>query len=276
MRIFVTGATGYIGTAVLEKLQQAGHQPVGLARSDASAAKLAQRGVEIKRGDLRDGRSIASGVHDCEAAIHLAIDFSRDTAQLDRAAITALSAKKPFLYTSGVWVLGNTGDQGADENTPVHPPPLVAWRPDHEELALQSGGIVIRAARVHGRGGGAGRIFRQSAIAEGAVRIAGGGENRWPFVDVDDLADLYVLALNAPAGSLYHASAGASVRVIDLARAAAKGAPVVQEPVDQARQRIGPMADALILDQVIRSTKAQHELGWRPSRPTVLEDLEEA
>jgi nucleoside-diphosphate-sugar epimerase len=284
MRLFVTGASGYIGTAVCEKLRAAGHHPVGLARSETSAALLERRGMEVARGDLRDGESLRSAAAACDGAIHLAMDFSPETPQLDRTAVDSILAGlggsgKPFLYTSGIWVLGNTGDRGGDETSPLHPPDIVAWRPDNERVVLRAKGvrgIVIRPAMVYGRQGGFAAAFRTQALADGVVRFVGDGGNRWPFVHVDDLADLYVLALGAPAGSLYFASVGDSVKVKDVARAAARGGRTESIPLEEARRKMGPMADALVLDQAIASRKAQQELGWQPGRPTVLVELEQA
>jgi nucleoside-diphosphate-sugar epimerase len=284
MKVFVTGATGYIGSVVVEKLIAAGHRPAGLARSDRAADKLASLGAGVVRGDLHDSASIAAGAAAADAAIHLAMEFSAAAPKLDRAAIDAIlaglgGAGKPLVYTSGIWVVGSTGDAGADEDSPVNPTPLVAWRPAHEQLVLRAPGvrgIVIRPAMVYGRGAGFVGVFQRSASAEGVVRYVGDGENRWPFVHVDDLADLYVLALGAPAGSLYFAAVGDSVKVKDVARAAARGARLAAQPLEEARRSIGPLADAVTLDQVIRSRKAQQELGWKPGRGTVLLELEAA
>jgi phosphoglucomutase len=281
MRIFLTGATGFIGTALTGKLQAAGHHVVGLARSEASAARLRARCVEPVSGDLRDGAVIAAAVARCDAAVHLAIEFSAEAARLDRIAIDSIleglgKSGRPFLYTSGVWVMGNTGDAGVDEDAPVNPPPLVAWRPQHERLVLEAQGVrgvVIRPARVYGRGGGSGEAFRKEARTAGVVHHIGDGANRWPFVHVDDLADLYVLALGAAGGSLYFASVGAPVRVRELASAAAAGVPVEAVPLADARATMGPLADAQVLDQVIASTKAQRELGWKPVEPGIIASM---
>ena len=172
--------------------------------------------------------------------------------------------------------IGDTGGNEADEDTPLHPPPIVAWRPAHEQLVLRAQGargVVIRPAMVYGRGGGFAGDFARQAREQAAVRIVGKGENRWPFVHVDDLADLYVLALAAAAGSLYFAAAGSSVAVKDVALAAAHGAPVKSIPLEEARRAIGPVADALVLDQIVSSRKAVRELGWSPKAKPVIEDL---
>ena len=283
MKVFVTGASGYIGTAVCAKLRDFGHQVIGLARSLASARKLEDAGAQAVHGDMRDLPLVARAARESDAVIHLAQEYSADTAQLDRRiAETVLEefrlTGRPFLYTSGVWVMGDTGGEEADETTPIHPIPLVAWRPAHEQLVLEAQGprgIVIRPAMVYGRGGGFAGDFQRQARQQGVVRHVGAGDNRWPLVHVDDLAGLYVLALQAPAGSLYFASAGPSMRVQDVARAAAApcGARVEAIPVEEARRAMGLIADALTLDQLISSRKAMRELGWTPQAKSVLEEL---
>jgi nucleoside-diphosphate-sugar epimerase len=126
---------------------------------------------------------------------------------------------------------------------------------------------------VFGRGGGFAGDFVRQARERGEIRIVGTGENRWPFVHVDDLADLYVLALAAEAGSLYFASAGPSIPVKEVALAAAHGARVESIPLEAARRALGPVAEALVLDQIISSRKAARELGWSPKSKPVLEEL---
>jgi nucleoside-diphosphate-sugar epimerase len=266
---------------VVERLRDFGHQVLGLARSDASALKLESAGAQAARGDLRNTGTLARTARECDAAIHLAMEYSAETPQLDRAAVETILEEyrltgRPFLYTSGIWVVGDTGGQEADEDTPLHPPPVVAWRPAIEQLVLRAQGprgIVIRPAMVYGRGGGFSGDFARQAREQGAVRVVGDGENRWPFVHVDDLADLYVLALGAEAGALYFASAGPSIAVKEVARAAAHGAPIDSIPVEEARRALGPVADALVLDQMVSSRKAVRELGWSPKAKPVIEDL---
>ena len=285
MKVFVTGATGYIGTVVSEKLRDFGHQVLALARSDESANKLTAAGAQPVRGDLRDTRVLIHAARGADAAIHLAQEYSAETAHLDRLLVDTVLEEfrltgRPFLYTSGIWVVGDTGGREADETAPPNPTPLVAWRPAHEQLVLQSPGprgVVIRPAMVYGRGGGVVGGFQQQG-REGVVRYVGSGENHWPFVHVEDLADLYILALQAPAGSLYFASAGPAmpVKEVALATAARNAARVESIPLAEARRTMGLMADALTLDQRISSRKAMQELGWSPKAKSLTEELAQA
>jgi nucleoside-diphosphate-sugar epimerase len=282
MKVFVTGASGYIGSVVARKLRDFGHHVTGLARSEASAARLETAGVHPVRGDLRDTSTVLRAAREADAAIHLAQEYSPEGAALDRRLVDTVLEEfrltgRPFLYTSGIWVLGDTGGREADESWALNPTPLVAWRPAHEQLVLEAQGprgVVIRPAVVYGRAGGIVGEFQKQG-REGVVRYVGSGENRWPFVHVEDLAALYVLALQAPAGSLYFASVGPSIAVKDVARAAAlaTGAVVESIPIDVARRTMGPVADALCLDQLISSRKAMHELGWTPTAKSLQEEL---
>ena len=287
MQVFLTGATGYIGSAVAEALSKAGYAVVGLARSDDQARLLAAKGLGAHRGDLRDPASLAAGARNADAVIHTALVAATDAGQVDRAAVEAIVGalaqfNRPFIYTSGCWVVGNTGGRVADEDTPLAPTPLVAWRPANEQLVLEAAhrgvqGIVLRPAMVYGRGGGLVASFVQSAREHGAVRVIGDGENRWTFVHVDDLAALYVLALRAAAGTLLFAAHGAAVHVRDVAEAASRAAgahgKVETAPIEEARNSMGPLADALALDQQISGERAQRLLGWRPQGPGVLAEL---
>jgi nucleoside-diphosphate-sugar epimerase len=291
MKVFLTGATGYIGSAVAEALQLAGHDVLGLARSEEAARKLKEKQIETHRGDLSDAESVGLACHDADAVIHLACPGDATSERLDRILVDAVldeleGTNKPFIYTSGVWVLGDTGDKVADENWPLSPTPLVAWRPAIEERVLKSvpdevRSIVIRPALVYGRGGGIPAMLVGSARqgdSAGSVRFVGTGNNRWPTIHVEDLADLYLRALrNAPAGALLHGASGESFKVRDaaLAVAEAAGVPgnVVSWPLEEARKTLGPFADALALDQQVSGDRARRLLDWRPSKPSILEDL---
>jgi nucleoside-diphosphate-sugar epimerase len=272
---------------VAEALVKAGYAVVGLARSDDQARLLAAKGLGAHRGDLRDPASLAEGARNADAVIHTALAAAADAGQVDRAAVEAIVGaleqfNRPFIYTSGCWVVGNTGDAIADEDTPLAPTPLVVWRPVNERLVLDAAhqgvqGIVLRPAMVYGRGGGLVTSFVQSAREHGAARVIGNGKNRWTFVHLDDLADLYVRALGAASGTLLFAAHGAAIRVREVAEAASRAAGadgrVEIVPVEEARKTMGPFADALALDQQISGGRARRLLGWQPQGPTVLEDL---
>jgi len=277
MNVFITGGTGYIGSTVVEKLRAAGHRVSGLARSAGAEEKLSALGAAPVRGNLRDTGVLAEAARQSDAAIHLAMEFAPDAPQLDRGAIDAVlsglgDSGRPLIYTSGIWVAGDTGGKVADESTPLNPIAMVAWRPANEQAVLQAKGvrgIVIRPGMVYGRGAGFGYELLKPK-EDGVVRYAGSGDNRWPWVHVDDLADLYVLALSARSGSVYFA-ATESVSVKRVA--AASGTRTEPIPVEQARSQMGMLVDALLLDQQISSDKAKRELGWKPVRASVLEEM---
>jgi nucleoside-diphosphate-sugar epimerase len=285
MKVFLTGATGYIGTAVTDALKAAGHALTGMARNEESAKKLGIRGLTVVQAELTDKETITTVARTCDAVIHMASTNDANMATSDRATVEAIldalsGSGKPFIYTSGVWVLGQTGAAPADEATPASSPlALVAWRPAHEQLALTAKamkGMVLRPGIVYGRGGGIPAMW-VAAAAAGAVRYVGKGDQQWTTVHVDDLADLYVKALAKPAaGAVWHGISG-QVEARKLAEAAAKSggknATVGSLPLEEARKTMGPFADALAASQVISAEKTKQALGWKPSRPGILEDV---
>jgi nucleoside-diphosphate-sugar epimerase len=288
MKVFVTGATGYIGSTVCEALGKAGHKVIGLARSPEAVEKLSQRGIEPHRGELKDKDSLRAAARTADAVVHAASPSDATSAEMDGILLDAVLAelkgtKKPFLYTSGIWVIGATGENVADEHSPLHPAAIVAWRVACEQRALDSAkdgirSIVIRPGIVYGHGGGIPATMIRSAKLRGAVQFVGNGENHWPVVHVQDIADLYVRALEkAEPGSLYHGAEKDSAKVREVAQAASEGAgipgKVAAWPLEEARKTLGPFADALALDQQISSERARKILGWNPRRAGILEDL---
>src|SRR5215469_5480136 len=280
MVIFLTGATGYIGGAVADALQNAGHSVIGLARSDEAAGRLHLRNIAVHHGDLDSTGSLATAAAAADGVIHAGttnngpIDHEAVRVMLDAMA----GSGKPFVYTSGIWVVGDTGGRIADESWPTRPVALVAWRADVEQLVLESAArsvrsIVIRPGVVYGRGGGIPAGFVESARETGAARHVGNGDNHWPVVDADDLADLYVRAVEkAPAATLLIAAERAH-RVKEIAAAASSSGRTDVWPLDEARKTLGDYADALALDQIMSSERAQTLLGWKPRSAGILEDL---
>jgi nucleoside-diphosphate-sugar epimerase len=285
MKVFVTGATGYIGSVVVERLIAAGHTVRGLARSDAAADRLRTAGAEPVHGDLSTGPLPLDAARESDGVISLAQPSDpeiRKKWQLIQMMSLA-KTKKPFVVTSGVWVHGDSGGTALDESTPLRPTRLVEWLVGLEDQVRKFDqdvrGVVIRPAVVYGRGGGSPARMVKEAREKGVVRYVGTGENRWPFVHVEDLADLYLLALErAPAGSAWIASHGPAFRVREVAEAASRGAGAGGKtqawPLAEARQKLGDYADALVLDQIASGKHAKDALGWRPNRPDVIEDLE--
>lgn len=283
MRIFVTGATGYIGGAAVDALKQAGHAVCGLARSAASKQKLLAAGVEAIDGDLNHPESLKKAAASADGVIHAAMAWGPDTPKLDEQSVRAIleglaGVNRPFVYTSGVWVVGDTKGRTVGEMAVLRPAPLVAWRPAVENLVLAADGvrgIVIRPGMVYGRGGGFLSGFVHQAKQGGPVKIVGSGENHWSLVHVNALADLYVLALEKSAGSeVYVAVDCDPVPVKKLA--AATGVPVESMTLEEARQTLGPVADAVAMDQKVLSTKAGRVLGWNPRYPSPLDEIRAA
>lgn len=290
MRIFVTGATGYIGSAVATELLRAGHEVLGLARSDKSAQELSKRNIEVIRGDLKNTEILAAAASSCDAVIHAAAELGPNISTLDAAAVeTMLSALKgsgkTFIYTSGTWMYGSTGDTVADEETPINPVELTTWRVPIEKQVLdaQSWGfrvIIVRPAVVYGGTGGILAGMLDDARKTGFVRIVGNGQNRWAMIHVDDLARLYVAALeSAPNGSIFVASDGKALPVRDIAQLLSQqaGCPgsVKTWPLEEARKQLGKLADALAIDQQIESTKAKQLLNWQPHAASLAEEVKQ-
>ena len=263
MRIFLTGATGYIGSAVASALRKRNHDVHAIVRPESETRFLRDAGVVLIAGDLSTLQTLPFGEYD--AVVHTAM-AKKNAVVLDQIAVDAFThCKRPFLYTSGVWILGNT--TSADESTNVNPLPIVAWRPAHEQQVLKSGGAVLRPGCVYGG--------RQSMFAEwfasaeqgGPIRIVGDGKNRWALVHLDDLADCYVRAIEQRTTGVLHAIDDTHETLNACASALSMNAKIEHLPVDRAR--LGPFADALIVDQVISSEMTRRKLGWKPKKTFV-------
>lgn len=277
MRVFLTGATGYIGTAVLDALVRAGHEVTALVRRPAAAERLRDKAARCVLGDLSSWAAFRHHAQGHEAYVHTAFEPSARGAEIDAEAVEALldlardAQAEAFVYTSGVWVLGHT--QGADESAPVNPTPLVAFRPAVEQRVLSAGSgrlrtSVIRPGIVFGGGRGIiGDLLRDAE--NGIMRVVGTGENHWPLVYDRDLADLYArLVGNAQASGIYHATDDSPERVSDVVNAIADCASqrpdIRYMPYAEARSKLGAYADAITLDQVVNSVRAR-DVGWQPT-----------
>ena len=275
MRIFLTGPTGSIGGAVLEALMRAGHSVTGLVRDQPRARKLKKRGVEAVVGNLTDPgwRDAAIGF---DALIHTALDSQRGPEADAKALGTLFSAAQStgghprLVYTSSVWVVGPTTTP-VDERATLSPAAHSAWRVAHEQLVLDATGltpVVVRPGIVYGGTRGiVGDLLRDAV--NGLVRIIGDGRNRWATIYDRDLADLYLRLATAPdVSGTYHATDEADESVLDIVAALSRNTthkPDVRlMPLEEARTKLGAFADALAMDQVVRSPRAR-ALGWTPS-----------
>jgi nucleoside-diphosphate-sugar epimerase len=279
MRIFLTGGTGYIGTAVLDALLKGGHGVDALVRNREKASMIQARGGRAIVGDLASPNSYEAAAHAADGVIHTAIDPSSRAHSLDSLAIDVLLRPgvpaRPgrfFIYTSGVWILG-PAPAPVDEASPVNPIEQSAWRAPHERRVLEAAAwgtrtVIVRPGIVYGGSRGiVGDLFKDAA--NGLVRVIGNGENHWPLVYSRDLGELYVrLATTTSAAGIYHANDECDERVNDLVAAIAGHVPinpsVRKVPLTEARQKMGPYADALALDQIVRCPRAR-AIGWSPS-----------
>jgi nucleoside-diphosphate-sugar epimerase len=280
MRIFLTGGTGYIGAAVLDAFVRAGHTVEALVRNSEKAADVQARGAQPLLGDLSKPATYADAAALADVAIHAAFEYSPRGPELDRAALDAIlppSADKERLviYTSGIWVLGS--GTGLDEGAAVNPLEMVAWRPAHERRVLEAAingtrTVVVRPGIVYGGSRGIiADLFKNAA--NGLVRVIGTGDNHWPVVYDRDLGELYLrLALNSDASGIYHANDEGDETVNEIVTAIAGQVsinPSIRHvPFEEARKKMGPVADALVLDQTVRSPRAR-AIGWTPALHSV-------
>jgi len=274
MKVFLTGGSGYIGSAVALALKKAGHDVLALVRDEAKGQALKAAGGKLVKGDLANPAGYAGAAWGRGAIVHTAVDYSPQGPELDKKAIQSArdllrgQVGATFIYTSGCWIQGAT-EGTADETTALKPVRAAQWRVPNEQLALDCAkdgirSVVVRPGVVYGGKGGIPGMFFGTAVKHGAAQTIGEGTNHWPMVHVDDLAELYVrLVERAPAGSVYHAKDASRLTQKEIAEAASRaagkeGKVAVQKPDGS------PYHEALMLDQRISSEKARNDLDWRP------------
>jgi len=282
MRIFLTGATGYLGSAALEAFTRGGHEVTALVRTREQSDALHGRGIRNVVGTLAEPAACRTAAAGFDVYVHAAFESSERGPFIDELAIEMLAdaaAERKgatFIYTSGVWVLGPQ-PLPADESVSTAPILRVSWRPAHEQRVLEAARagvrpVVVRPGIVYGGSRGIiGDLFRDAS--NGIMRIIGSGENHWPLVYDRDLAELYVrLATMPDTAGIYHVTDEGDERVIDIVEAIAgvvKSPPEIRRmPIAEAQAKLGHYADALTLDQIVRSPRAR-ALGWSPTLRSV-------
>ncbi len=289
MRIFVTGASGWIGSAVVPELISAGHQVLGLARSDASAKAIANMGADVLRGDLNDADILRAGALDSDGVIHLAFIPGRPqfeaATQTDATAIETFAASlagsgKPMLISGATIV---TPGRPATERDEIIAQGPIAARISNMQAALAAGERDVRAClvmlprSVHGQGERHGFVPQliAAARAKGVSGYIGDGASRWPAVHVKDAARLYRLAVEqAPAGSVLNAVGEEGVPVREVAEAIGRNLnlPVKSLPTEEFGGMLVPL---LSTDMPASSIITRELLGWQPIHPGLIEDIEQ-
>ncbi len=293
MRVFLTGATGFVGSAVVRELLAAGHEVLGLARSGEAADKLARSGAEAHRGELSDVESLAAGARACDGVVHAAFihDFSKyeENAATDRRALEAMAGAlkgsgKPLVATSGTTVLA-PGRTGTEEDAPSPDSPGYTRAASEAFLAAAAGrgvraSVVRLPPSVHGPGD---RAFVPALIGiareRGVAAFVGDGANRWPAVHRLDAARLFRLALEKAApGARLHGAAeeGVPMRAIAEAIGQGLGVPVRGIPTDEAPAHFGWLATFVGIDNPASSALTRDAVGWRPREAGLLADMRES
>ena len=279
MRVLLTGASGFIGEAVLRALLAAGHSVIAPVRSAESAHRVTASGADAVRGDVTDVDWFAEQLVSTDAAVHAATPGDGSSADFDARIVDAVIAAfagtgKPYLHTSGIWLWGS--NPRIDEDAPLDPPALTSWRVPVEERLLQADvaatipapGIVYSGRR------GLPGLLAAPATPDSPVRLIGDGRQHWATIHAHDLASLYVHLIERaePFGRIVAVS-GQNPTVREIAAAAVGATGFVAETPDASRARLGAdFADALLLDQQATGQRAR-DLGWHPARPSLLEEL---
>ena len=294
MRVFVTGASGFIGSAVVQELRDAGHGVVGLARSDSSAEALAAAGAAIHRGSLEDLDCLRAGAAAADGVIHLGYihDFSKmqDSIRVDRAAIETLGAAlagsdRPLVIASGTLFVAPAGQTATEADSGDPTDDAVGGRRRNEQLLLSFAGSGVRSASVrltptvHGEGDhGFVPIIIGVAREKGVSGYVGDGSSRWPAVHRLDAARLFRLALeNAPAGTVLHGVAEEGIPVREIADVIGRqlGVPVESVSPRNAVEHFGFLGALLGVDSPASSALTRERLHWEPEQPGLIEDLDQ-
>ncbi|SDQ38685.1 Nucleoside-diphosphate-sugar epimerase [Curtobacterium sp. UNCCL20] len=273
MYVFLTGASGYIGSSVLRALVAHEHEVTALVRSDEKAQAVRDAGGRALVGDVTDTDVVRRLTHEADAVVHTASAKGVDPDFIATVLAALDGTPKPFVHTGGIFTFGDS--TSISEQSPVSPPAMTAWRQPNED-AVRSSAVrttIVAPGIVYGRGAGIPAMFVGDGERE--VRLVGDGSQRWTTVHIDDLGELYVLALHrGEQDGFVLAASGDNPTVREIAEAGAHGSPVVPESADASRERLGAeYADALLMHQEASGAHARAAYGWNPTRPSLVEDL---
>jgi nucleoside-diphosphate-sugar epimerase len=286
MNIALTGATGFVGSHVLTELVEHGHQVTALVRDAAQADAVAARGATPAVVDLHDRPALVRLLGEADGAVHTASPGDATSAELDSAVVDAVidayaGTGKPYLQISGLWVYG--ANPSISEESPFDAPALVAWKEPIERRALEAKDVrtaVIVSSVAYGDGGGGipGLLLGSPRDGAGKLIMVGSGRQHWSTVHVGDLAEVFRRVLEDDSARGYYVIGdGRNPTVAELTEAAAVAAGAagaVPGSDEEARGRLGDyFAEVLLLDQAAVATRARVELGWSPSRPSLVEEF---
>ncbi len=284
LRVFLPGATGYIGGVIAKTLQAGGHTVTGLARTDDAAVRLRAAGIGAILGDLADTDVLVRGASESDAVVYAATNDPQKTLHALTALVDALDGTgRPLIFLSGSSVYGDTGATMVDEDAVLSPPASMMQLVAYEKIVRDAAtvgvrGVIVRGAGIlYGRGGGATpRFLLGDARATGVARYVGDGSQRWSAVHVDDVASLVVAALTeAPAGATYNAAAG-NLTLYEAATAvgAAVGVGTASIAPDDARALWGDFWGNLLASSLwVSGERARRDLGWTPAGVPFAQDI---
>lgn len=285
MKVALTGTTGFIGSHILTELKEHGHEVTALVRDASQADVVAERGATANVIDLYDRPAVVTLLASADAAIHTASPGDATSAELDSAVVDAAleafaGSDKPYLHISGAWIYGS--NRSISEESPIDSPAFVAWKEPIERRVLEAPdlrGVVIVSGTAYGDGAGGipGVLLGSPLDDAGNLIMLGSGKQHWSTVHVADLANFFRLVLeDDSARGRYIVGDGLNPTLAELTEAAAVavGAPgAVAGSDDEARARLGGLAEVLLLDQSTVAAKARAELDWAPSHPGLVEEF---